>query len=251
MNALAQRAALVTGATRGIGRAIAIRLARDGADVAFTYIDRDAEATAVVKEIEELERRALRFRLDVADANAVNAAVAEILRAWGRLDVLVCNAGILSRSLLIDTSDEEFTRTFDVNVRGVFNCMRAVLPHMTAQRRGRIVNVSSQLAKRGGGAVSKATYAATKAAVDAYTKGVAIEASPFGVTVNSVAPGWIEKTEPPAERPEHQKKMLEGIPAGRPGRPDEIAAAVSFLASDDAAYITGEVLDVNGGSWMD
>jgi 3-oxoacyl-[acyl-carrier protein] reductase len=248
---LTGRVAIITGGSRGIGRAIALRLARDGADVAIVFREQQNEAEAIRSQIVAEGRRCLSLQLDVADASAVNSVVERVRRELGRLDILVCNAGIFSRSTLIETSDDEFTRTFDVNVRGVFNCMRASLPHMIEQRWGRIINLSSQIAKRGAGTASKATYGATKAAVDAYTKGVAIEASPFGVTVNSVAPGWIEKTEPPAERPEHQRKMLEGIPVGRPGRPEDVAAVVSFLASDEASYITGEVVDVNGGSWMD
>lgn len=245
------RVALVTGGSRGIGRAIALRLARDGVDVAVTYVAQDAEAQAVAEEIKRLGRRSSAIALDVSDAAAVNRAVRGIAESWSGLHILVNNAGIFSRSMLVDTSDEEFARTFAVNVGGVFNCMRAVLPIFLAQRYGRIVNISSHLAKRGAGANTKATYAASKAAVDGYTKGVALEVSPFGITVNSVAPGWIEKTEPPAERSAAQMKMLEGVPVGRPGRPEEIAAAVAYLVSDDAAYVTGEVLDVNGGSWMD
>lgn len=245
------RVALVTGASRGIGRAIALRLARDGADVAITYVALGGEAASVVTELERLGRRAKAIQLDVADPVAVNEAVAGVVRDLGRLDILVCNAGVFSRSTVVDTTDEEFARTFAVNVGGVFHCMRAALPHMMTGRWGRIVNVSSHLAKRGAGANTKATYAASKAAVDGYTKGTALEAAPYGITVNSVAPGWIEKTDPPAERSETQRKMLDGIPVGRPGRPEEIAAAVAYLVSDDAAYVTGEVLDVNGGSWMD
>lgn len=245
------RVALVTGGSRGIGRAISLRLARDGADVALTYVAQDREARAVAESIQSLGRRSRAIALDVADPAAVNRAVAGVVEALGGLHILVNNAGIFSRSTLVETSDEEFARTFAVNVGGVFNCMRAVLPILLEQRYGRIVNISSHLAKRGAGANTKATYAASKAAVDGYTKGVALEASPFGVTVNSVAPGWIEKTEPPADRPDAQKKMLEGVPVGRPGRPEEIAAAVAYLVSDEAAYVTGEVLDVNGGSWMD
>lgn len=247
----AERTALVTGGSRGIGRAIALRLAQDGVDVAFTFAEREDDARAVVSEIERLGRRSLAVRADVANASAGEDVVRRVLEAWGRLDILVNNAGVFSRSTIVETSDEEFTRTFDVNVRGVFNMMRAAMPVMIRQRHGRIVNISSHLAKRGAGARTKATYAATKAAVDAYTKGVALEAGPHGITVNSVAPGWIEKGEPPAERPPDQLKMLEGVPVGRPGRPEEIAAAVAFLASEEAGYVTGEVFDVNGGSWMD
>lgn len=248
---MTRRVALVTGASRGIGRAIAVRLARDGADVACVYLREAAQAQEVRQEIEGLGRQALLIQADLADLGAGKAVVDQVVAAWGRLDILVNNAAVFSRSKVADTPDEEFLSTFAVNVGGVFSFMRAALPVMYAQRSGRIINLSSHNAKRGTGGSSKATYAATKSAVDSYTKGTAVEAAPYNVTVNSIAPGWIEKGEPPAERNEFQKGLLAGIPLGRPGRPEEVAAAVAFLASEEAGYVTGEIFDINGGSWMD
>jgi len=244
------RTALVTGGSRGLGRAIALRLATEGFDVAVVDLEAEAaEQTAV--EIRSAGRRCIAFKADVADPEAASSVVDQVVAQWGRIDVLVCNAGIFARSIIIETSDEEFRRTFDVNVGGVFYYLRATLPVMMRQGRGRIVTIASHNYKRGTGASSRATYAATKAAVVSYTKGAAVEAAPYGITVNSVSPGWIETGPPPVERSDLQKQLLAAIPLGRPGKPHEIAAAVAYLVSDDAAYITGEILDVNGGTWMD
>jgi 3-oxoacyl-[acyl-carrier protein] reductase len=198
-----------------------------------------------------MDRRAEQIQADVADSTAVESALSRIVEQWETLDVLICNAAIFSRSEIVETSDQEFDRTFAVNVKGVFNCMKFALPIMCRQRSGRVITISSHNAKRGTGQSSKATYAATKSAVESYTRGAAIEAAPFGVTVNCVSPGWIPKDPLPPEPTDFQLKLLEGIPLGRPGRAAEIAAAVSFLASEGAGYITGETLDVNGGTWMD
>jgi 3-oxoacyl-[acyl-carrier protein] reductase len=249
--ALRTKVALVTGASRGLGRAIALRLAEDGCDVAITYESSNDLARGVAAEIEAKRRKALVYQLDVANATAVARVVDDLVGQWHRIDVLVCNAGIFSRSLIHETSDEEFARTFAVNVAGVFYMLRSVLPVMMAQNGGRIISISSHNAKRGTGASSKATYAATKNAVESYTKGAAVEAAPYNITVNAVSPGWIEKETPQGERSELHRQLLAAIPLHRPGSPDEIAAAVSYLASDLAGYITGEILDVNGGTWMD
>lgn len=248
---MSRRVAVVTGASRGLGRAIALRLAEDGYDIAVVFERSTEKAEQVAAEVRATRREVITIPADVSDGTAVAKAVARVIDQWNRIDVLVCNAGIFSRSLIPDTSDEEFRRTFDVNVMGVFNFLRAVLPIMMAQRSGRVITISSHNAKRGTGPSSKATYAATKNAVESYTKGAAIEAAPYGITVNCVSPGWIEMEPPPAERTEAQKRLLASIPLGRPGRPREVAAAVAFLASEDAGYITGEILDVNGGTWMD
>ena len=249
--ALPTRVALVTGASRGLGRAIALRLAGDGCDVAVTYETSEGLARATAADIEAKGRQARIYQLDIADPRGVSRVVDDVVAQWHRIDVLVCNAGIFSRSLIHETSDEEFTRTFAVNVGGVFYMMRSVLPIMMAQRSGRIISISSHNAKRGTGASSKSTYAATKNAVESYTKGAAVEAASYNVTVNAVSPGWIEKEPPQGERSELHKQLLAAIPLHRPGSPDEIAAAVSYLASDEAGYVTGEILDVNGGTWMD
>lgn len=248
---LSARVAVITGASRGLGRSIALRLGSTGYNIAALYRSNSDLAEQVVQQIRSMGSDALSIGLDVSDSLAVGGAIDQIVERWQRIDVLVCNAGIFSRSTIVDTTDAEFTRTFAVNVAGVFNCIRAVLPVMMRLRSGRIITISSHNAKRGTGPSSKATYAATKNAVESYTKGAAVEGAPYGITVNCVSPGWIEVGPPPAERTDLQRKLLESIPLGRPGLPDEVAAAVAFLVSDEAAYITGETLDVNGGTWMD
>ena len=242
---------MVTGASGGLGRAISLRLAHEGCDVAALYHSDAASATSLAAQIAEAGTRGLALEADAADSAAVSSVVAQVLEAWERIDILVCNAGVFSRSTVVETSDDEFERTFAVNVKGVFNFLRAVLPVMMAQRSGRIVTISSHNAKRGTGASSKATYAATKCAVESYTRGAAVEAAPYNITVNCVSPGWTPPVPPSPEPTDLQRAMLDAIPLGRPGRPAEVAAAVAFLASEDAGYITGETLDINGGTWMD
>ena len=242
---------MVTGASGGLGRAISLRLAEAGCDVAALYLtDRDS-AAQVVRDVTAVGVRGMAVAADIAETDAVESAVGQVVAAWGRIDVLVCNAATFSRSSIIETSDEEFERTFAVNVKGVFNFLRAVLPIMMEQRGGRIVTISSHNAKRGTGISSKATYAATKSAVESYTRGAAVEAAPYNITVNCVSPGWTPKDPLPAVPTDFQRTLLDGIPLHRPGSPVEIGAAVAFLASEEAGYITGETLDVNGGTWMD
>jgi NAD(P)-dependent dehydrogenase (short-subunit alcohol dehydrogenase family) len=208
-------------------------------------------ADRVAQEVTRCGGRALTLQADISSSREVARAIGVVIAEWGRLDILVCNAGVLSRSFITETTDEEFDRTFAVNVKGTFNCIRAVLPIMAEQGTGRIITISSHNAKRGTGPSSKATYAATKNAVESYTRGAAVEAAPFNVTVNCVSPGWIPPGELPRPLSDLHETLLAGIPLGRPGLASEVAAAVGFLASDEAAYITGETLDLNGGTWMD
>lgn len=242
----------MTGASGSLGRAISLRLAEAGCDVAALYHRNAESADEVVREIGAVTRaNGIAVQVDATDTASVANAIDTVKTAWGRIDVLVCSAGIFSRETIIDTSDDEFALVFAVNVKGVFNFIRATLPVMMAQRGGRIVTISSHNAKMGTGLKSKATYAATKSAVESYTRGAAVEAAPFNINVNCVSPGWIPKTAPPSEPTALQRRVLEDIPLNRTGRAAEVAAAVAFLASDNASYITGETLDVNGGTWMD
>lgn len=252
VSGLDARVAVVTGASGGLGRHISLRLAQDGADVAVMYHNDVEAARRLEQDIAALGRRTLVIQANVADGHQVGAAVEQIFERWGRIDVLVCNAGVFSRSTIAETTDEEFDSTFAVNVKGTFNCLRAVLPLMMKARHGRVVTISSHNAKRGTGPSSKATYAATKNAIESYTKGAAVEAAPYNITVNCVSPGWVPRTAPIASHEtERELKLLESIPLGRAGSPNDVAAAVAFLASEEAGYITGETLDVNGGTWMD
>ncbi len=244
---LAERVALVTGAARGIGRAVALRLAAEGAAVALLD-EREAEGTA--QGIRATGGRALGFQLDIADPAAVEAAVAETVRSWGKVDILVNNAGIIARGTLLSITPEVWKRVLEVNVNGTFHCCRAVVPHLIARGYGRILNITS-VAGKTGDVTAAPVYGTSKGAVNALTKSLARQLAPHGITVNAIAPHAIE-TEMSAEwSAEKRAEVLHGIPLGRLGKPEEVAAAAAFLVSDEAGYITGEILDLNGGFFMD
>lgn len=243
------KVAIVTGAARGIGRAIAIALAKEGADVVAVDIDL-ASANSVAEEVRALGRRALTLRADVSCLSDVQAMVQKVLEEFGRLDILVNNAGIIRRGSLEDHPDEEWERVMAVNLRGTYYCSREAARIMKRQRSGRIINISS-VAGKVGDIASAPSYGPSKGAINALTKSLARELAPYGITVNAVAPHAIE-TEMSAEWSEEKRKsIIAQIPLGRLGKPEEVAAAVVFLASPGAAFITGEILDVNGGYLMD
>jgi 3-oxoacyl-[acyl-carrier protein] reductase len=237
------KVALVTGGSRGIGAAIATRLARDGAAVALTYANAQQKADEVVRAIEAAGGRALAMRADSADAAAVQSAVAETVRTFGRLDVLVNNAGIAVVAPLDDFSLDDFDRMVAVNVRGVFATIQAASRHMSAG--GRIITIGSVNADRmpfTGGSV----YAMTKAAVAGLTRGLARDLGPRGITINTVQPGPVDTDMNPADGPfaESMKGMMA---LGRYGQGDEIAGLVAYLASLDAGFVTGASLTIDGG----
>lgn len=240
---LTGKVALVTGGSRGIGAAIAKRLARDGAAVAITYASAQQRADEVVGAIEAAGGRALAIRADSADAGAVKGAVAEAVRALGRLDVLVNNAGIGRVAPLHEFSLEDFDRMVAVNVRGVFAAIQEASRHMVAG--GRIVTIGSVNGDRvpfPGGAV----YAMTKAAVAGLTRGLARDLAPRGITVNTVQPGPVDTDMNPADGPRAER--TKGLTAlGRYGQGDEIASLVAYLASPEAAFVTGASLNIDGG----
>jgi 3-oxoacyl-[acyl-carrier protein] reductase len=239
------RVCLITGASRGIGRATAIRLAQDGLDVVINYHRRERDAREVAKRVEELGQRALVVQADVASYEDVEAMVSMAVDCLGSIDVLVNNAGIYERTTLEDLSLDGWRRTLDVNLTGAFNCIKAVLPSMKKLGWGRIINISSQIAIRG--TDHGADYAASKAGLLGLTRAAALELARFGITVNAIAPGTVE-TDIIAHYTEEDRRLkAQRIPLGRIGSPEEIASAVSFLASDDASYITGATLHVNGG----
>jgi 3-oxoacyl-[acyl-carrier protein] reductase len=240
---LTGKVALVTGGSRGIGAAIATRLARDGAAVALTYANAQQKADEVVRAIEAAGGRALAMRADSADAAAVQSAVAETVRTFGRLDVLVNNAGIAVVAPLDDFSLDDFDRMVAVNVRGVFAAIQAASRHMSAG--GRIITIGSVNADRmpfTGGSV----YAMTKAAVAGLTRGLARDLGPRGITINTVQPGPVDTDMNPADGPfaESMKGMMA---LGRYGQGDEIAGLVAYLASLDAGFVTGASLTIDGG----
>lgn len=242
------KVALVTGGSRGIGRAIALKFAAEGADVAILYAGNTTAAGETALEIEKLGRRALVLRCDVSDAAAVDAAVKETIGALGGIDILVNNAGIVRDKLVLSMKREDFDAVVDTNLGGCFNTVKACYSHFMKKRAGRIINISSVVGLMGN--AGQANYAAAKAGLIGLTKSVAKELAARGVTCNAIAPGFIE-TEMTDELSEKAREAMLGlIPAKRAGSAEEVANAALFLASDLAAYITGEVLRVDGGMCM-
>ena len=245
MGRLAGQLAIVTGASRGIGRAIAIELARDDATVVVNYYKNREKAENVVSEIRAFNGNADAFAADVSREDDVRKLVEFSVRRCGRLDILVCNAGVTRDRLLGSMKLEDWESVMDVNVRGVFLTIREVLPHMMAQRSGTIVVLSSVAAERGGR--GHANYVASKGAINAMTRSLAIELAPRGIRVNAVAPGIIVTDMTTRIRTFTEEELKTQVPLKRFGEPREVARAVCFLASPDASYITGEVLHVTGG----
>lgn len=237
------KTALVTGASRGIGRAIALRLAEDGANVAVIYAGSADKAEAVVNEITALGVNAKAYRCNVADSAAVNETVKAVTNDLGKIDILVNNAGITRDGLMLRMKDEDFDAVLDTNLKGAFNMIRACYSGFIRKKSARIINISSVSGIMGN--AGQANYSASKAGVIGLTKSVARELASRGITCNAVAPGFIQTDM--TENLGDNNPLLNSIPLGRMGKPEDIAAAVAFLASDSAAYITGEVLKVDGG----
>lgn len=237
--------ALVTGGSRGIGKAIALLLASQGHQVYFTYVSKQAEAENLVKDIEASGGKARAFRLDIADSTAISEFFAAEIKDKVRLSILVNNAGVTKDGLLIRMKDDDFDRVTNVNLRGCFLCMREATKIMFSQRYGRIVNITSVVGQSGN--AGQINYSAAKAGLIGMTKSAAKELAARGITVNAVAPGFIETDMTQALPEAVRTKYLDGIPLKRFGSVNDVAEAVAFLASDKAAYITGQVLAVNGG----
>lgn len=240
--------AVVTGSSRGIGRAIAVRLARSGADVVINHRATPDEADVVAARVRELGRQALVVQVDVGTVDGPQRLIERAVDRFGHVDILVNNAAALSIASFFDITPEEFDRVMAINVRGVHLCCRAVLPGMMERRSGVIINISSGSGKHGGwGTNANTTYAMSKAAEIAFTMALAKNVAQYGIRVNCVAPGPTDTRtyvtgEPPREDP--------SILVGRRGYPYEIAAAVTFLCSPEASFIVGQTLCVNGGNWM-
>ncbi len=241
--------AVVTGGDIGIGRASALALARSGADVAITYLERDQAAAETIR---AMGGDCLSFQLDATNSAEVNRVFAAIADHFaGRIDILVNNAGhLVGRVPVAEMSDEHWRKVIDVNMTTAFYASRAVIPYMNAGW-GRIVNMSS-LAGRDGGGAGAVAYAAAKAGVAGFTRGLAKELAPKGITVNALAPGLIQGTPFHARftKPEVQAAIVAKIPLGRAGQPEDVANAVLYLASDLASFVTGEVIEINGGVWF-
>ncbi|GAB4136830.1 MAG: 3-oxoacyl-[acyl-carrier-protein] reductase [Cyanobacteria bacterium J069] len=244
---LAGQVAIVTGASRGIGRAIALALGEEGAKVAVNYASSSGSADAVVADITGWGGEAIALKADVSQTEQVDALFAAVMEKWGRIDVLVNNAGITRDTLLLRMKLEDWQAVIDLNLTGVFLCTRAASKIMLKQKSGRIVNISSVVGLMGN--AGQTNYSAAKAGVIGFTKSVAKELAPRGITVNAIAPGFI------ATDMTHgldSDGILKMIPLGRYGQAEEVAGATRFLAADPAAaYITGQVLNVDGGMVMD
>ena len=246
--ALTGQVALVTGGSRGIGRAIALRLAAAGATAVVNFRENSAAAEETVGLIAAAGGRSSTSRFDVGDAEAVRVGVQNIVDEHGRLDLLVNNAGVSVDALLLRLKEEDWERVLRTNLTGVFHCTKAAVRAMVRARYGRIVNLTSVVAEMGN--AGQVAYAAAKAGVIGFTKSLAREVAARGVTVNAVAPGLVE-TDMTAGLDDQQRAFYTNvIPAGRIATPEEVAAAVAFLASPEAGYITGQVLHVNGGLYM-
>ena len=242
------KVALVTGGSRGIGRAISLELAKRGAMVVLSYAGNEAAANETVKLITDAGGKAKAIRFDVADSEACSAAIDGIVKELGRIDVLVNNAGVAIDGLLMRFKDEDWDKTLNTNLKGAFALTRAVSRPMMKQKGGAIVNVSSIVGEMGNGGQS--AYAASKAGLIGLTKSVARELASRNIRVNAVTPGFITTDMTASLTPEQKEKMLTAIPLSRIGNAEEVAGAVAFLASDAASYITGETLKVNGGMYM-
>jgi len=240
--------ALVTGGSRGIGRAICERLAQHGATVIVNYAQSAAKAEEVVAGIMRQGGKAVAMGFDVASAEATEKAIKEILERHGKIDILVNNAGIAVDALVVRTKTEDWQRTIDVNLSGCFYCARAVAKPMMKARRGRIVNISSVIGLMGN--AGQIAYATSKAGIFGLTKSLAKELGSRGVTVNAVAPGYIDTDMTNTLTEELKNSILENVPLSRMGTGEDIAGAVQFLCGEDASYITGSVISVNGGMYM-
>jgi len=245
---LAGRVAVITGASRGIGRAVALRLAELGAPVVINYVRDEAAANEVVGLARQHGVEAIAIRADVSKLGGARELVAQTLAHFQRLDLLICNAGIWEGDAVEHMSEEVWDRTLEINLKGTWTVCREAIPQMKTQHFGRIVIVSSTAGQRGEAHYSN--YAASKGGQISFTKALSTELGPFGITVNAVAPGWVdtELSGEPLGDPDNRRAIENGIPVGRVASADDIALPIVFLCSEWARHITGEVLNVNGGS---
>jgi len=249
---LTGQVALVTGASKGIGRAIALALAASGAKVAVNYHRSEAAAEGVVRDIQAQGGEALLVRADVTKLDQIDEMVSRVEESYGKIDILVNNAGhLIQRVSNVEISESLYDEVMDLNLKSTVFVTKRVVPGMIARRSGTIINMSSVAAHTGGGGGS-AVYAASKAAVIAYSKGLAKEIAPYGIRVNIVSPGYIGNTDfhSTVSSEEYRRSTIASVPLGRQGEPEDVAGVVLFLASGLSAYLTGETIEINGGTYM-
>lgn len=236
---------LVTGAGRGIGASIAKRFASEGAEVIVNYSGNDEAAQKTVDEITATGGQAQKYKCSVNDSESVKVMIDEIIKEFGRIDILVNNAGITKDGLMLRMTDEDFDRVIDVNLKGTFNCTKYVSKYMLKQKSGKIINISSVVGLSGN--AGQVNYSASKAGIIGITKSAAKELSSRGITVNAVAPGYVDTDMTKVLSDNIRSEILKNIPLQRMGNVEDISNCVAFLASEDASYITGQVISVDGG----
>lgn len=244
------KTAIITGSGRGIGRAIALAMAAQGANIVVNDVNMES-AGEVVAEIEAMGRQAIAVKADVTAEDQVKAMVEVCIKQFGKLDILVNNAGIIQTAPVAEIDSKDWDRVMEVNLKGVFLCCKAALAPMKAQHGGKIVNIASVAGKRGGGLLGNSCYSASKGGVIAFTKSLARESGPFGINVNAITPAFTDTEMTRSITPEKKEFIIKMLPLGRVGKPDDIAGAVCFLSSTMSDYMTGEIMDVDGGLMMD
>lgn len=242
------KTAVVTGASRGIGRSIALQLAKEGANVVVNYSGNEQKANEVVAEVEQFGRKSIAIQANVSNSEQVDAMIKQTIETFGQIDILVNNAGITRDMLLMRMKEEDFDAVIETNLKGVFLCTKAVTRPMLKKRSGRIVNIASVVGLMGN--PGQANYVAAKAGVIGLTKTTAKELASRGITVNAVAPGFIATDMTDTLKEEYKDELLKQIPLARLGEPEDIAKMVAFLCSEDASYVTGQTINVDGGMVM-